>query len=114
MHRLSVAWGLTFIVIAGCSPVTLAPLVPQLHVGLRSTRRREIRAASAEMAEREPWGLTVFAHVAWPARRVASLMPSRLALAPEAWTAPCAALECFSDAPEDGGARTTAGAGDSP
>ncbi len=86
------------LVLAGCSAATQAAFVPQLDLGLRSSRSlgaRNDRAGARHLNQR--WDLTVFARLAWSSRRSANLIPSRVELSPDTWIDPYADQACIWD-----------------
>ena len=94
---------LTFVgcLLVGCSVATQAAFVPQLDLGLRSSRSQDAHQAAPSTRDSQRWDLTVFARLAWTSRRSAALIPSRNDLSPDAWIDPCPDQDCFWDSPDD-------------
>lgn len=103
MHgiRRTACSSFTALTLLGCSAATQAAFVPQLDVGMRSSRAQTAALALSEARGKQRWDLTVFARLAWTSRRSAALIPSRTELSPDAWIAPCPDRDCFWDHPED-------------
>ena len=97
-----------------CAPATQAAFVPQLYLGLRSSRVHGALDSLPSERAKQGWDVAVFANLSWTSQRSAALIPSRQELSPDAWIDPCPDQDCFWDAPEDSADTTLSAVDGSP